>query len=261
MRDAQNVAELLVKACKRPTRRRPRSIHGAAIEADILAVADLWLEELTRLQADVDAVRRVGLWLASTSPNRGPVKIGWRCLARQGATKMSTSLFAALEQDQVDRALLTAAGDIVRTDRRACPRHRQLCRRRRDHRALPGPDARSRAESLPDYRAVAAIRDLVGADERWEVDPPGWNVSRREAFHAMCLEIHGQSHRHQRVAALLTPDTADSDFWNARVVARDLGIDTFEVTLRRIGQNSAAARGDRQRSRPRARSWPGVEGP
>ena len=113
MRDAQNVAELLVKACKRPTRRRPRSIHGAAIEADILAVADLWLEELTRLQADVDAVRRVGLWLASTSPNRGPVKIGWRCLARQGATDMSTSLFAALELDSVDRALLTAPGDIL----------------------------------------------------------------------------------------------------------------------------------------------------
>jgi hypothetical protein len=71
MRDAQNVAELLVKACKRPTRRRLRSIHGAAIEADTLAVADLWLEERTRLQPDVDAVRRVGLWLASTSPNRG----------------------------------------------------------------------------------------------------------------------------------------------------------------------------------------------
>jgi hypothetical protein len=55
----------------------------------------------------------------------------------------------------------------------------------------------------------------------------------------VCLEILGQSHRHQRVAALLTPDATDSDFWNARVVARDLGIDTFEVTLRRIGQNSA----------------------
>lgn len=122
MRDAQDVAELLVKACKRPTRRRLRSIHGAVIEADTLAVADLWLEELTRLQPDVDAVRRVGLWLASTSPNT--VKIGWRCLARQGATDMSTSLFAALEQDSVDRALLTAAGDIVRTDRRACPGHR-----------------------------------------------------------------------------------------------------------------------------------------
>jgi hypothetical protein len=102
---------------------------------------------------------------------------------------------------------------------------------------------------------------FVGADERWEVDPPGWNVSRREAFHAVCLEILGQSHRHQRVAALLTPDTTDSDFWNARVVARDLGMDTFEVTLRRTGQNSIAARGDRQRSRPRARSWSGVEGP
>ena len=29
----------------------------------------------------------------------------------------------------------------------------------------------------------------------------------------------------------LTPDATDSDFWIARVVARDLGIDTFEVTL------------------------------
>jgi hypothetical protein len=77
----------------------------------------------------------------------------------------------------------------------------------------------------------------------------------------VCLEILGQSHRHQRVAALLTPDATDSDFWNARVVARDLGIDTFEVTLRRIGQNSAAARGDRQRSRPRARSWAAVGRP
>ena len=54
----------------------------------------------------------------------------------------------------------------------------------------------------------------------------------------MCLEILGQSHRHQRVAALLTPDTTDSDFWNARVVARDLGMDILEVTLRRTGQNS-----------------------
>src|SRR6478609_651521 len=136
MHDAQNVADLVVRRVNDPPVVACAQSTGPP-SRPILAVADLWLEELTRLQPDVDAVRRVALWLASTSPIRGPVKIGWRCLARQGATKMSKSLFAALEQDQVDRALLTAAGDIVRTDRRACPGHRQLCRRRRRHRALP----------------------------------------------------------------------------------------------------------------------------
>jgi hypothetical protein len=82
MRDAQNVAELLVKACKRPTRRRLRSIHGAAIEADTLAVADLWLEELTRLQPDVDAVRQSDSGL----PARLPTGAGEDRVALLGAT-------------------------------------------------------------------------------------------------------------------------------------------------------------------------------
>jgi hypothetical protein len=100
---------------------------------------------------------------------------------------------------------------------------------------------RSRAESLHDFLAVAAIRDFVGADERWDVDRPGWNVSRLEAFHAVSLEILGQSHWHDRVTAVLKPDACDSDIRIARAVARDLGIDTFEVTFRRIEQDLFAS--------------------
>ena len=321
VRNAQNVAVVLVKACRRPTRRRLRSLHGALVEADTMAIVDLLLEELTRLRPDVDAVRRVGLWLASTSPNRGPVKIGLALLGATGfdghvdvirtlgahdeftlfaATALRNGLkepdselwalaasvdgwgriqcverlrntedpqirswllregyrnsvmyeytafiaaetgglLAALEQDPVDRALLTAAGEILSALIQGGPAEDI------DDYA-DGADAieryltlmRSRAESLHDYLAVAAIRDFVGADERWEVDRPGWTVSRREAFHAVSLEILGQSHWHDRVTALLKPDASDSDIYTARAAARDLGIDTFEVTFRRIEQD------------------------
>jgi hypothetical protein len=318
---AQNVAEALVKACRRPTRRRLRSLHGALVEAEALAIVDLLIEELTRLQPDINAVRRVGLWLATTSPNRGPVKIGLALLGVTGveghvdvirtlgahdeftlyaATALQNGLkdpdselwalaasvdgwgrihcverlrntedpqirswllregyknsvmyeytafiaaetgglLAALEQQPVDRALLTAAGEILSALIEGGPAEDI------DDYA-DGADAieryltlmQPRAESLDDYRAVAAIRDFVGADERWEVDRPGWSVSRREAFHATCLEILGQPHWHDRVSAVLKPDASDWDIFRARTVARDLGIDTFEVTFRRIEQD------------------------
>jgi len=219
------------------------------------------VEELTRLQPDVDAVRRVGLWLASTSPIRGPVKIGWRCLARQVRRKCQSHCSPRWSRT---RSIAHCSPRLATSSELIDGPAQDI-----DNYA-DGADAIEHFLALmrgpaPSHFLITVLKrrfaTFVGADERWEVDPPGWNVSRREAFHAMCLEILGQSHRHQRVAALLTPDTTDSDFWNARVVARDLGMDTFEVTLRRTGQNSIAARGDRQRSRPRARSWSGVEGP
>jgi hypothetical protein len=320
-RTARDVAELVMKACKRPTRRRLRSLHEALVVADTLAIVDLLMEELTRLEPDIDAARRVGFWLASTSPNRGPVKIGlallgvagleahvdvirtlgahdeftlyaatalrnglkdpdselwalaasvdgWgriQCVERLRNTKdpqirswllregyknsvmyeytafiaaETGGLLAALEQDPVDRALLTATGEILSALIQGGPAEDI------DDYA-DGADAveryltlmRSRAESLDDYLAVAAIRDFVAQEERWEVDRPGWSVSRREAFHAVSVEILGQSHWHDRATALLKPDASNYDMWRARSVARDLGVDTFEVTFRRIAQD------------------------
>jgi hypothetical protein len=96
---------------------------------------------------------------------------------------------------------------------------------------------RTHADTFDDYRAVATIRDFVGADERWATDRPGWTVSRREAFHATCREILGQPHWRDRFTATLTPDAGDTDFWKAQAVAHDLGIDTFEATFQRIEQD------------------------
>jgi hypothetical protein len=147
-------------------------------------------------------------------------------------------LLAALEQEPVDRQLLTAAGEILSALIRGGPTEDM-------NNYADGADAteryltlmQSRAESLDDYLAVAAIRDFVGADDRWAVDLPGWSVSRRDAFDAACREILGQSHWRDRVNEMLEPDAGDSDFWNARTVAKDLGIDTFEATFRRIDRN------------------------
>jgi hypothetical protein len=317
---ARDVAELLVKVLRRPTRRRLRSLHEALVEAETLGIVDPLLQELARLQPDIDDVRRIGLWLASTSPNRGPVKIGLALLGVTGleghvdvirtlgahdeftlyaATALQNGLeepeselwalaasvdgwgrihcverlrntedpqirswllregyrnsimyeytafiaaetgglLAALQQEPVDRAVLTAAGDILSALILGGPAEGI-----NDY--ADGADAteryvtlmRSRAETPDDYLAVAAIRDFVGGDEHGAFDRPEW-ASRREAFHAMSLEILGQPHWHDRVTALLKPDASDSDFWAAKSVARDLGIDTFEVSFRRIEQD------------------------
>jgi hypothetical protein len=320
-RTVSDVAELLLRACRRPTRRRLRSLHEALVEANALTIVDPLVDELARHQAGIDAVRRIGLWLATTSPNRGPVKIGlallgvtglegfvdvvrtlgahdeftlyaatalrnglkesdselwalaasvdgWgriHCVERLSNTEdpqirawllregyknsimyeytalisaETGGLLAALQQDPVDRVLLTAAGEILSALIRGGP-----AKDIDDY--ADGADTverylnlmQSRAESLDDYLAVAGIRDFVSADERWKIDRPGWSVTRREAFHATTLEILGEPHWHDRVNDLLTPDAGDSDFWKARSVARDLGIDTFDVTFRRIEQH------------------------
>ena len=320
-RTVRDVADLLVKVCRRPTRRRLRSLHEALVEAHALSIVDRLIDELARRQAGNDAVRRIGLWLASTSPNTGPVKIGLALLGATGlegcvdvvrtlgahdeftlyaATAMRNGLkesdselwalavsvdgwgrihcverlsntedpqirawllregyknsimyeytafiaaetgglLAALECDPVDRVLLTAAGEILSALIEGGPAEDIG-----DYAA--GADAieryltlmRSRAESLDDYLAVAAIRDFVGEGEHEAFDRPGWTVSRREAFHATSLEILGEPSWHDRVGVLLGPDASDDDIWKRRSVARDLGIDTFEVTFGRIEQH------------------------
>jgi hypothetical protein len=147
-------------------------------------------------------------------------------------------LLAALQQDPIDRALLTAAGEILSALIMGGPAESIA-----DYAA--GADAieryltlmRSRAESLDDYRAVATIRDFVSADDNAAFDRPEWTDSRREKLRAVSAEILGEPHWHDRVTALLKPEASDSDISAARTVARDLGIDTFEVNLRRLQQD------------------------
>jgi hypothetical protein len=314
----QLIVEALVKACKRQTGRRLRALHDALVAESALGIVDELLQELIHRKPDIEAVRRVGLWLATSSPNREPVKIGlalmgaagiaghidvvralgahdeftlfavtalrnglklpdveiwalaksvdgWgriQCverlrdttdgqirswLLREGYRNSimyeytayiaaeTGGLLAALMQEPVDRPLLTAAGEILSALIAGGPAEDM------DNYA-DGADAieryltlmQSRAESLDDYLAVVAIRDFVGADERWAADRPGWTVNRRDAVQAGCHEILRQSHWRDRVARMLTADASDTDFWSARTVAHDLGIDTFEATFQRI---------------------------
>ena len=320
-RRAKDVAELVMRASARPTGRRLRTLHEALVDQNALNIVDQLIDELVHLGPDIDGVRHVGHWLASTSPSRDPVKIGLALLGATGlhghvdvirtlgahdeftlyaaiALKNGLSepdselwalaasvdgwgriecvhrlrgtqdpqikswllregyknsvmteytafvaadtggLLAALEQEPVDRALLTTAGELISALIAGGP-----AQDIEDY--ADGADTieryltlmRSRAETLDDYRAVAAIRDFVDDEQRWEDHRQGWSVSRREAFHAVSVEILGQHHWHDRVATVLTSETEDGFFNAALVVARDLGIDTFEVNFRRLEED------------------------
>jgi hypothetical protein len=320
-RHAKDVAELVLKASAQPTGRRLRTLHEALVDQNALNIVDHLIDELIHLGPDIDGVRHVGHWLASTSPSRDPVKIGLALLGATGlgghvevirtlgahdeftlyaaiALKNGLSepdpelwalaasvdgwgriecvhrlrgtqdpqikswllregyknsimaeytafvaadtggLLAALEQEPVDRALLTTAGELISALIAGGP-----AQDIDDY--AEGADTierylilmRSRAETLDDYRAVAAIRDFVDDEQRWEDHRQGWSASRREAFHAVSVEILGQHRWHDRVTTVLTSETEDGVFDAALVVARDLGIDTFEVNLRRLDED------------------------
>jgi hypothetical protein len=317
--DVQHIAELVIKASKRQSRRRLQKLHDALLaEESALAIADTLLAELTRLRPDAAALRQVGLWVASSSPNREPVKIGLALLGaagidghvdvvrvlgahdeftlfavtalRNGLAQPDSDiwalaasvdgwgriqcverlrnttdpqirswllregyrnsimyeytafiaadtggLLAALRTEPVDRVLLTAAGEILTALINGGPaedisHYSDGADAVAQYLTLMG----SRAELLDDYRAVATIRDFVSADDSWAVERPDWSASRRDALQATCREILGQPHWRDRVAAMLAPGADDSEFATARIIADDLGIDTFEATLQRI---------------------------
>jgi hypothetical protein len=68
---APDVAERLVKVCSRPTRRRLRSLHRALVEADALVIVDPLLQELIRLQPDVDKSAELDFGSPARHPTGG----------------------------------------------------------------------------------------------------------------------------------------------------------------------------------------------
>jgi len=144
-------------------------------------------------------------------------------------------LLGALRQDHVDRAVLTAAGDILAALLEYGPGDTI-----EDY--GDGLDAleqyltlmRTRAETVSDYVTVSRIRDFVDS----EIQPPGWDTGRRQALRHMCTEILAADDWHRRCTAVLRDDDADdTEVWAARKVAQDLGIDTFDLTFRRLERN------------------------
>jgi hypothetical protein len=92
----------------------------------------------------------------------------------------------------------------------------------------------TRAETLGDFHAVAAIRRYLVQESGWdERSLRGWTASRRDAFEVMCAEILDRDEWDDRIAVgLLSDDPAE--FWRAEQAARHRGIDTFEVHVAKI---------------------------
>jgi hypothetical protein len=141
----------------------------------------------------------------------------------------------ALRRDEVDRPLLTAAGEILEALVTGGP-----AQDLDDY--ADGADAveaylalmRVRAESLGDYLAVASIKRFLEQVEGWDVRASrGWSATRREASESWCAAILNAPEwdDHIRVG-LMSDDPAE--FWRADMAARDRGIDTFDIQVAEI---------------------------
>ena len=147
-------------------------------------------------------------------------------------------LLAALEEPDPDRELLTAAGEILEALIMGGPAEDLD-----DYDA--GADAveaflrhmETRAESLDDFHAVAAIRRYLAQEHGWdERSGRGWTASRREVFEAKCAEILDRDEWQDRIdVGLLSNDRAE--FWQAEQAARHRGIDTFELHVGKIRED------------------------
>jgi hypothetical protein len=147
-------------------------------------------------------------------------------------------LLDALRHEDVDREVLTAAGDILEALVMGGPAEDLD-----DYES--GTDAveaflghmESRAETLGDFHAVAAIRSYLSRDDGWEsCSQRGWTATRREAFEARCDEILQRAEWSDRISVgLLSEDQAE--FWRAEQAARKRGIDTFDIHVDRIRED------------------------
>jgi hypothetical protein len=320
---ARSLLGVLLKAADRPTKRRLRKLYAEVSQADVLSVVDALLDGLTSSSADVAAVRDIGLWLATRSPDRSAVKVGlallgaagleqhvdvvralgahdeftlyaavalmngladpdselwalaasvdgWgriQCVERLRDTQdpkikqwilregyrnsimyeylaliaaQTGGLLAALEAPDVDRGVLTSAGEIIEALIAGGPAE--------DMDDYPdGADAverylslmQQRSETLGDFGAVAAVRAYVSEFDEAR-SQPGWTPERCAAMTAACDEILARDAWNDRIAVgLMSEDSAE--FWRAQQAARHRGIDIFAVHLGRISAGAPGA--------------------
>ena len=144
-------------------------------------------------------------------------------------------LLEALRRDDVDRDLLTAAGEILSSLVAGGP-----AQDLDDYE--DGADAaeayliaiRDRAETLQDLITVHALQSFLKRDDGWEERAQrGWTATRRQAFEDACAEIMGRDRWNSLIQAGL--DSEDPvEFGRANEAARRHGTDTFDVHVRRI---------------------------
>jgi hypothetical protein len=144
----------------------------------------------------------------------------------------------ALRRNEVDRSLLTAAGEILAALVTGGPAEDMD-----DY--LEGAEAvaaylalmQVRAESMQDYLAVATIRRFLDEEEGWDHRASrGWSATRREAFESHCAAILTAAEWDDRIRLGLMSDDR-VEFWRADMAARDRGIDTFDIQVAKIRED------------------------
>lgn len=147
-------------------------------------------------------------------------------------------LLTALSEDQVDRELLTAAGEIIQALIAGGPAEgiddyedaRPVIELYLDHMG-------SSAETVEDFLHVNSIKCYLDEDDpRWEGRyDPGWTAECRDRLRSLCASILGRPEWANRVQAMLVSED-EVDFAHAGQAAKVLGIDTWDIHWRRLQQ-------------------------
>lgn len=82
---ARDIARAIAAAAAKPKRRQLVALYDKVTNDDVLSFVDATIESLAGLRPSAVAVGHIGTWLASESPDRGPVKLGMALLGVTGA--------------------------------------------------------------------------------------------------------------------------------------------------------------------------------
>lgn len=82
---AEQLAKAIVTASAKPRQRQLTELYAKASAEDVLTFIDPTIEALAAVRPPTSDVARIGAWLASESPDRGPVKVGMALLGITGA--------------------------------------------------------------------------------------------------------------------------------------------------------------------------------
>ncbi len=307
------VARLLSEACREPSEERLRALYAAVVEDDVVSYVDTLIELLPDGGAPAMSVHEIGWWLATTAPDRGPVKLGiallgatmdvvedfprevvrvlgahdeftlyaavvlaqlgerelWELakivdgwgriacverledtadpeirdwilrsgfrnsimdeyLAYIGAT--TGGLLAALRAPDIDRDLLTAAGDILRSLAQGGP-------------AEDMSHYEEAAEALAAYLALVehqgeevtdflAVRDIQRYLKRADTEMAG-----KEAFIATCERVLAPDRWRDRVAVAVA---GQERVWHAVQVAAKIGVDVAETVFGQLERDPSS---------------------
>ncbi|GAB3251043.1 hypothetical protein [Nocardioides dilutus] len=81
---ANEVAAAFVKACERGSQRRLKKLYDAVDDDSAIGYLDAMIERLVDLQPDRARLHEIARWLATTSADRSPVKVGIALLGVTG---------------------------------------------------------------------------------------------------------------------------------------------------------------------------------